>query len=269
MPQEIIIDERTLVAADLDMALIQSYKLSGIVYAALRKMYRGDVAALDAIAQVETTEGEQVGQDFPYMDQLKKGLESPEAMSNPEAFARQIANANRGKDGRLAREFVGDIMIDGATEYLQALQKNRAHWLIMTAGGEFSQRFKMELLRLILVDQKVLAGGMGLPFIVTESNKGKADLLYGAVDDDGWLVIDKLAESGTIFKQLSPSLEHHQFASVILTDDKTHHLDVEAKNIPSHARGIVTPILVKRGGNVNEPGVFISDVVHRIDESVT
>lgn len=263
MPKEIIFDEYTIAVADLDMALIQSYELSDIVYSSLEEAYRSDPAAIEIIQRVQQDQQDQVGKDFPYMDNLRNALGSPETMADPVILARQVADRNRDNSGRLDPDFVKRIMVPGSLEYLWALKNAEADMLVMTAGGEFSQRFKVELLRLVLTNEGVVSEQEDLSYIVTSSQRSKADLI-NAASEGGLLSIDKLAEVGVngeglaVASHLAPSLKGKEYKTAVLTDDKTSHLSPR-EEVPPYQPPRLVAIQVKRGG-LGESGTDIGQL---------
>ncbi len=266
-PDKIDITPDTVAALDLDCALIQSYKLADIVYAVARSQYHNDPIRLQTIADIKLQQDRLVGQDPAYIDDLKVQLGEPDFLASPSKLARSIVSQNSDSDGKLTSDFVELIMVDGALDYIAALERAAADWLIVTAGGLFSQQVKLELLRLILVDQGLMQSNQTLSYIVTSPEVRKIDLLYAATTQGGMVDIDQLASldhHGVQASQLVDRLVGARYNRVVLTDDKLTHLESSSNDSLSSRPLVVVAILVKRCGQADQPGSYIADVASAV-----
>lgn len=159
--------------SDLDRTLIKSDNLTGFVYDALRASQPDKKASIDVVAANEL---DNKSKAYEYLRLLtEQGVRI-----DPEELAEQIVSAHTNDSGEIDEAFINQVMTQGAIKLLETVRDTGCQILLMTAGDELTQRFKLAVVQKIAEQCGIGIDGW---IIVAEGKYPKADMVLDCFDD--------------------------------------------------------------------------------------
>lgn len=153
-------------------------------------------------------------------------------------LAEQIVDANRGKDEKILRGFIKDIIAEGALELIKALQEEEGgRWAFLTSGGEFTQTLKLAVVGIVIQDE---LGILARAQIISGESKAK-DIVERWYDrsDDKFVVPPAMVDG-----------LHVRVDSVRVIDDKTKNIDKGKER--AHSERVRTMLVHPQEGRPHE-----------------
>ena len=287
-PETPVYDEHVLVALDLDRTLILSDELSQVVYAGLRTRFAEDSIMREVIDDVERLEHQQKDNSFSYLEMLRTLLvlrvgeeifkEHYDGVFDPKTIAKAVLDAHRDDSGKLNKEFIDTVLVDGTLDYIRELKATGAHVMFMTAGESVTQHMKIDLINAILreqigeeVESYMIVGAhnklKGIDYGEDIEQLNKWYMLAGIFDQSqGCFHVQALqgfVPSASL--KLSERLLHDEtvIRSAVLIDDKTSNFTRYTASELSNQYGRVpsiTTILAKKDGCSSGDGRHIASL---------
>lgn len=248
----------TLVALDLDRTLMDSSRLVDLTLLSIEDGLdpEQDRATIEAIEIVRAAEKENVGNSFSYLEALQEEIGNQDS-GWIDGLAARIVNSNRDNDGKIKTSFINQVMLPGSVELIHHIIGLDADWIIMTAGQNITQRYKISILGQIL--SEVEPETKALSYLITDpaSLYSKADMIVKSfskkVDRDQFdpVVLTRYSTAA----DLAGEVANRQYGQVVLVDDKLTNLKYDAtKNTQ------LSTVLVRADNNPANPGHPLADL---------
>lgn len=256
--EQIPLDQNSLVILDLDRTLINSDQLVDTTLLSLEDYFDADrdSAAIVAIEVVRVQERQQRGKSFAYLEELQKQLGTDDK-TWVAGLAAQVIDANRNNQGFIKQSFINQILLPGAIDVLQKLDRLGVDSLIMTAGQNLTQQYKLILFRQILSE---VAPEIDLSsHYITDPkhdytkaqmiNQSFADQPQGRQFDP--VLLSRLSSEAVLASRIA----NRQYSRVVLLDDKLANFEAGDDLNPQ----LITE-LVQANANPSKPGRLLADI---------
>lgn len=234
--ERIDLDSDTIVIFDLDRTLIDSGSLVDVTLLSLEDLVTNSneddsqvdkKTAITAIEKVRRLQKEETGNSFAYLEVLQREM-GVNGTGWIKGLADNVIDANRDEHGKIKQSFINQIMLPNAIDILEKVDKSDSDWVIMTAGEQITQLYKLELLRRILAESNVNNVDDMSYFITDPDHKySKAKMISRAfIDKDGERRFDLVLMSQYAHNaKIDKSLTRKFHKAVVLIDDKLANLD--------------------------------------------
>lgn len=260
--EAIVIDQDTLVALDLDRTLMDSGRLVDLTLLCIEDGLdpEHDRATIEAIEIVRAAEKENIGNSFSYLEALQAEIGNQDS-GWVDGLATRIVNDSRDDDGKIKTSFINQIMLPGAVELVQHISSLNADWIIMTAGQNITQRYKIFILSQILAE--VEPKTRPVSYLITDpaSLNSKADMIVKSfaetVERDQFdpVILTRYSTAANLRSEVANRL----YGQVVLVDDKSTNLEHADTN-----QVRLSTILVRADNNPANPGCTLDDLQHII-----